>query len=79
MDEQWEPSRDDRDGDEDVATPHLDVLSEGEVNDDLVRDLARAEVPETERGKYVPKRMAWPQSWHTLIATVRALTFPVFW
>lgn len=73
------PDEDGVDEDEQVA-PHLDVLcQEGHCSEKDIQARACADVPETERGSVVPKRMVWPQSWHALIGCIRGLAFPVFW
>ena len=73
------PIKDGVDVDEHV-TPHLDVLGqEGHWSEKDIQARAIADVPETERGSFVPKRMVWPQSWHALIGCIRGLAFPVFW
>ena len=54
------PDEDGVDEDEQVA-PHLDVLcQEGHWSEKDIQARACADVPETERGSFVPKRMVWP-------------------
>ena len=73
------PLEDGVDEDEHV-TSHLDIFGqEGHWSEKDIQACASADVPETERGKFVPRRMVWPQSWHALIGCIRGLACLVFW